>query len=154
LEQEFSRFLKFLEVPICLCSKQEDNWAYNTYTRSRVLAESMLRQRYWSNWYLNDSTYQIETAEGTLSKLVSCDQVHSGLSELLERVDFHVASDKDVCKQNRMDYSKVLRCFRRTAVGIKVYLGHAAQSGFWNSSCSGTQRSNPLLFFTASRIWN
>ena len=53
-----------------------------------------------------------------------------------------------------MDYSKVLRCFRRTAVGIKVYLGHAAQSGFWNSSSSGTHRSNPLLFFTTSRTWN
>ena len=53
-----------------------------------------------------------------------------------------------------MDYSKVLRCFRRTAVGIKVYLGHAAQYGFWNSSSSGTHRSNPLLFFTTSRTWN
>ena len=48
-------------------------------------------------------------AEITLSKLVSRAEVSCGFSQLLGRVDFHIACDWDVCEQNRMNYSKVLR---------------------------------------------
>jgi len=63
------------------------------------------------------ATYQVDTAERTLPKLVSRGEVSCGFSHLLGRVDFHIARDwGDVCKQNRMNYSKVLGCFRRTAL--------------------------------------
>jgi hypothetical protein len=41
-----------------------------------------------------------------------------------------------------MNYSKV-------RLKGKVYLGHVAQSGFWISSSSRTQGSNPLLLIRA-----